>query len=83
MEPALRYPLFTAFSPGSGGRFRAHCGMALGRRGQSTTEYMLLLCSVVAVAAIAGGALQKYLPQITERLLDAILSAAIALASPY
>jgi hypothetical protein len=57
--------------------------MAIGRRGQSTTEYMLLLCSVVMVAALAGGAIQKYLPQLTERLLDAILSAAIQLASPY
>ena len=57
--------------------------MGRGRRGQSTTEYMMLLCAVVALAAISGGAIQKYLPQVTERLLDAILSAALQLASPY
>lgn len=56
--------------------------MRLDRRGQSTVEYMLLLCSATTVALIAGSALKKYLPQLTETLVEKILEAAITLASP-
>ena len=56
--------------------------MKLGRRGQSTVEYMLLLCTATTVTLIAASALKKYLPQLLETLIEKILSAAIALASP-
>ena len=55
----------------------------MGRRGQSSTEYLLLLCSVVMVTALVGGFVQKYIPQILAHLLDLILSTALEMARPY
>lgn len=55
---------------------------ARGRRGQVVVEYMFLLCATLTVTVMTGSFLQKYGPQLTERLLDRIQSAAIALASP-
>lgn len=50
-------------------------------RGQSATEYLLLLCSVLFVTQFVGLWLTRYLPQITERLLERILYSALTLGA--
>lgn len=52
------------------------------RRGQSTVEYMMLLCMGTMIVVVVGSFLKKYLPEITDRLIDLILRTAIELASP-
>jgi len=52
-------------------------------RGQSSVEYLLLLTSVLVVIQIVGLTLSKYGRDLTERVLDRMETAAIALASPY
>ena len=57
--------------------------MPLNRRGQAVVEYMLLLCSATTLAVLVGTFLQKYLPQITQQLIDLMLRTALEMASPY
>lgn len=51
-------------------------------RGQNTVEYMLLLCLMVTVTMVTATFLKKYMPQLTEQLLELIIDTAIEMASP-
>ncbi len=53
-----------------------------GRRGQSSVEYVMLLSAVLVVIQIVGLTISKYGRDLTDRVLDRAMSAAIALASP-
>lgn len=52
------------------------------RRGQSSVEYMLLLCMGVTVAVIVGSFLKKYVPGLLDRVLDKITDVALSMAAP-
>lgn len=56
--------------------------MKLGRRGQGTTEYLLLLCMATTVAIVTGAFLKHFVPDILDRVLDKMLEVAIRMASP-
>jgi hypothetical protein len=43
---------------------------------------MLLLCSILVLIELSGMALQKYVPQLLERVFDGITDAVFMLASP-
>ncbi len=43
---------------------------------------MLLLCSVLVLIELSGMALQRYVPQLLQRVFDAITDAVLMLASP-
>ncbi|MBI3552465.1 MAG: hypothetical protein HY077_08090 [Elusimicrobia bacterium] len=51
-------------------------------RGQSSVEYVLLLSSVLVVIDIVGLTLSRYGRDLTTRVLDRAMDAAIDLASP-
>jgi len=57
------------------------CPQAL-RPGQNTTEYLLLMAAVLVVFNVVAFKLKSYLPELTERLLDLIVRAALSLAMP-
>lgn len=43
---------------------------------------MLLLCSVLVLIELSGMALQRYVPQLLQHVLDSITDAVFMLASP-
>lgn len=54
----------------------------MSRRGQNTTEYLLLLCAMVMLSQVAYKFLSGYIPVLTERVIDLILTTALSLAAP-
>jgi len=48
----------------------------LGRRGQNTVEYLLMLTVIVGVVLIAGSALKKYIPQLFAQIATMISNSA-------
>ncbi|MCX5795228.1 MAG: hypothetical protein NTY77_07035 [Elusimicrobia bacterium] len=54
-----------------------------GRRpGQNTTEYFLLLCSMLVVFGLVGSFLKSYIPKLMDHAFELILDAALNLALP-
>jgi hypothetical protein len=56
--------------------------MRRSRSGQSATEYIILLSAVLVVFNIVALTLRRYIPQLTERLLNLIVDTALNLALP-
>jgi hypothetical protein len=54
----------------------------LGRKGQGSVEYLLLLCSLLVVINVVGLTIQRFGRDITERVVERALDAAFALAAP-
>ncbi len=52
------------------------------RRGQASTEYLLLLCTVLCMSLLTGTFLAKYGKELTDRMADRLLDAAIQLSRP-
>jgi Flp pilus assembly pilin Flp len=55
--------------------------LRLGRRGQNTVEYLLMLTVVVGVVLAAGMALKKFFPGLIESIKGMISGTATALGS--
>lgn len=53
-----------------------------GRRGQAAVEYLLLLCSVLCMSLLTGGFLARYGRELTDRMAEKLLDAAIQLSQP-
>ncbi len=51
-------------------------------RGQASTEYLLLLCTVLCMSLLTGTFLAKYGRDLTDRMADKLLDAAIQLSRP-
>jgi|GEM_PF-2185907 len=54
----------------------------MSRRGQASVEYMLLLCSVLMFACLAGYFLQHYADVLVDKVGDRILDAVMVLVLP-
>lgn len=52
------------------------------RRGQASVEYLLLLCTVLCMSLLTGSFLAKYGRDLTDRMAEKLLDAAIQLAQP-
>jgi len=53
----------------------------IGRRGQNTVEYLLMLTVIVGVVLIAGAALKRYIPKLFLEISAMITNAAVTNAS--
>lgn len=54
----------------------------MGRRGQATTEYLLLLCSVLTMTVMTASFIGRYGNELVDRVGERVLEAAIVLALP-
>jgi hypothetical protein len=52
------------------------------RPGQNTTEYFLLLCSLLVVFGLVASFLKSYIPKLMDNAFDLIINAAMSLALP-
>jgi uncharacterized protein (UPF0333 family) len=50
------------------------------RRGQASVEYLLLLCSMVAISCLVGYFLKNYMNVLVDRISDRLLDAVVRLA---
>ncbi|MDX6769134.1 MAG: hypothetical protein SF051_06350 [Elusimicrobiota bacterium] len=54
----------------------------MGRRGQASTEYLLLLCTVLCMSLLTGSFLARYGRELTDRMAEKLLDAALELSRP-
>jgi uncharacterized protein (UPF0333 family) len=54
----------------------------MGRRGQSTVEYIMLLCMCVLLVLMVGAFVAKFGAQLLDVLADRIIDAVLTLAMP-